>query len=429
MARVCPSCGHENADDVDFCASCGGYVRWEPTRLATPAVPQPPPAPAPPPEAQTPAPAAPAEAPAPAPPPPQPPPVQAQPPAQAPPPAAPPQAQPQSQPPQPPPQQAPPPPQPEAEPHEQPKKRRWGRKKIPGVAGGGVSKPRVSGPRVSAPRVNVGPQGINVSAPRVSGPRVTPPRARPPRLKQPKIPSSPKGLMKALKKGKLPGGGGGKGGGSSGAVTDGPVAPQPVETWHWDAVGQKSGRGKGIAIFLLLLLLAAAAAAAGWWFFVREEDEPAPAQAAAAITPRQFVARLQPLLVRSAADRARISRAVTGVAACSIKPGPAAQQIGRTIAGRQAVLRQVRRVPVASPPMRRARSLLEQSLARSAAAGRDYSLWIASYGGACPLRAGPEYAKALKTNQTAQAAKAAFARTYNPIARGAGARTWTSTQF
>jgi hypothetical protein len=33
--RVCPSCGHENADDVDFCASCGQYVRWEPTRLSS----------------------------------------------------------------------------------------------------------------------------------------------------------------------------------------------------------------------------------------------------------------------------------------------------------------------------------------------------------------------------------------------------------
>jgi hypothetical protein len=42
--RVCPSCGTENADDVDFCASCGAYVRWEPTRITTsikPAAPQP----------------------------------------------------------------------------------------------------------------------------------------------------------------------------------------------------------------------------------------------------------------------------------------------------------------------------------------------------------------------------------------------------
>ncbi|MCW3064652.1 MAG: zinc-ribbon domain, partial [Solirubrobacterales bacterium] len=25
--RACPSCGHENADNVDFCGSCGEYVR------------------------------------------------------------------------------------------------------------------------------------------------------------------------------------------------------------------------------------------------------------------------------------------------------------------------------------------------------------------------------------------------------------------
>ena len=37
MARVCPACGHENADEADFCGSCGGFLRWDPTR-ATPAV-------------------------------------------------------------------------------------------------------------------------------------------------------------------------------------------------------------------------------------------------------------------------------------------------------------------------------------------------------------------------------------------------------
>jgi hypothetical protein len=222
---------------------------------------------------------------------------------------------------------------------------------------------------------------------------------------------------------------GGKGVGSSGAVHEGPVAPQPVETWAWDAVGQKSGKGKKVSFFLLLLLLAGAAAGAGWWFFVREDEGTPPAEAAAPITPRQFTARLEPLLVRSARDRVRISRAVTGVAACSIAPGAARQQIAQTVAGRQAVLRQVRRVPVASAPMRRARQQLQQSLTRSAAAGRDYSAWIASFGGACPVRAGPEYAKALQTNSTAQAAKTAFSRTYNPIARRAGARTWRSTQF
>lgn len=37
MGRVCPACGHENADDDDFCGSCGGFLRWDPTR-AVPAV-------------------------------------------------------------------------------------------------------------------------------------------------------------------------------------------------------------------------------------------------------------------------------------------------------------------------------------------------------------------------------------------------------
>ena len=32
--RVCPSCERENPDDVDFCQSCGQYIRWEPTMLA-----------------------------------------------------------------------------------------------------------------------------------------------------------------------------------------------------------------------------------------------------------------------------------------------------------------------------------------------------------------------------------------------------------
>lgn len=256
---------------------------------------------------------------------------------------------------------------------------------------------------------------------------MAPPRVRAPRVKQPKIPTTPKGIIKAFKK--LPGGGGGRGGGGSNAA-EGPVAPQPVETWHWDAVGQESGRGKGVLVLLLLLLVSGAAAAAGWWFVLREDDGAAPATAAAPrITSKAFVARLEPLLVRSAADRTRISRAVTGVAACSLAPGPAAAQIGQTIQGRRAVLRQVRRVPQSSAPMRRARLLLVQSLSLSAAAGRDYSLWIASFNGACPQRAGPEYAKALATNRRAQTAKAAFSRAYNPLARSVGARTWKSTQF
>ena len=76
--RTCPSCGRENADDVDFCA-CGEYLRWEPTNYQMPAVT--PPAkdePAAPPEAP------PAPAPTPVTP------AAASPPPQAPPPAAPP---------------------------------------------------------------------------------------------------------------------------------------------------------------------------------------------------------------------------------------------------------------------------------------------------------------------------------------------------
>ena len=30
---VCPKCQTENGDDVDFCSSCGNYLRWDPTRL------------------------------------------------------------------------------------------------------------------------------------------------------------------------------------------------------------------------------------------------------------------------------------------------------------------------------------------------------------------------------------------------------------
>jgi hypothetical protein len=238
--------------------------------------------------------------------------------------------------------------------------------------------------------------------------------------------------MDALKKKpKLPGigGGGGKGGGSSGAATDGPVAPQPVETWQWDAVGQKSGRGKGIALVLLLLLAAGAAAAAGWWFFVREDDGTAPTKAAPAVTAATFVSGLEPLLVRSSRDRVRISRAVTGVGACSLAPGPAGQQISQVVQGRRAALADVRRVRPPNARIRGVRRLLEQALSLSATAGRDYGLWIASFNGACPARSGPEYAKAIATNRRAQASKVAFARAYNPIAKSVGARTWKSTQF
>jgi hypothetical protein len=86
-------------------------------------------------------------------------------------------------------------------------------------------------------------------------------------------------------------------------------------------------------------------------------------------------------------------------------------------------------VPPPNAGIRKARRLLEQSLSLSVAAATDYSLWIASFNGACPVRAGPEYAKAVATNGRAQASKAAFSRAYNPIARAAGGRTWKPTQF
>jgi len=426
MPRNCPSCGHENADDVDFCASCGGYLRWEPTRAATPAV-------APPPPQTPPAPAAPAQPEQPAAPPPQQ--AQAPPPAQ---PAAPAPAQPQPAQPPPAPQQPaqvqPLPPEPEPEVEREPKKRRWGRKKapkVPGVQGGGVQGPRVSGPRVSAPRVNVGPSGVRVSGPRVQAPRVQAPRAQAPRLKQPTVPTSPKGLLDKLKKTKVPGGGAAKGGGDSGAVGTGPVAPQPAETWHWDAVGQEGGgRGKVVAVFLALLLLAAGGAAAAWYFFVRDDGGTEPARAAATrLTPRQFVGRLEPLLVRSASDRARISTAVTAVAACTLDPGTAGAQVAQTVRGRRAVLRQVRRLRPPNAQTRRAAALLARSMSTSAAAGTSYGRWIAAANGACPKRTGPDYASALAANVQAQSAKAAFARTYNPIARRFGRRTYTAGQF
>ena len=88
--RACPSCGHANADDADFCASCGEYVRWENTQVVsavTPAVEKEEPPPAQQEQAAAAQPPAPAEA---APPPAQPAPPAAQPPAAQPPAAQPP---------------------------------------------------------------------------------------------------------------------------------------------------------------------------------------------------------------------------------------------------------------------------------------------------------------------------------------------------
>jgi hypothetical protein len=278
--------------------------------------------------------------------------------------------------------------------------------------------------------VNVGPGGVKVAAPRVSGPKVQAPRVKAPKLKQPKVPTSPKGFLKSFQKlGKQ--GKPGKGGGGSNAG-EGAVAPQPVETWHWDAVVQKEGgRGKGMLAFGLVLLFAGVGAAAGWYFLVREDETPAEAAAtnSTATTVRQFVVGLQPLLVRSSRDRARISSAVTRVAGCSLAPAPATQQIRQTVAGRRAVLRQVRRVPAPNPAALRVRRMFERSLSLSATAGGDYLSWIASFDGACPRRSGAAYAAALVTNRQAQASKAAFAGAYNPLARRVRARVWNSSQF
>jgi hypothetical protein len=283
--------------------------------------------------------------------------------------------------------------------------------------------------------VNVGPGGVNVQAPRVQAPRVQAPRVQAPRVQQPRVPTTPttpKGFLDAFKKLKLPGKGGGKAAAAGAAAApDGPVAPQPSETWHWDAVGQESGRGKGLFVVLLLLLLAAAGAAAAWYVFVRDDGGTTPATAAAAstLTPKQFVGRLQPLLVRSSRDRARISTAVTSVAACSVAPGPAGAQVRQTVSGRVAVRRQVLRLKAPNAATKRLAALLARSMSTSAAAGKNYELWIAAANGSCPARSGSQYAEALAANTQAQAAKAAFVRAYNPVAKRVGARTWTAGQF
>ncbi|MCG7528728.1 zinc-ribbon domain-containing protein [Streptomyces sp. OfavH-34-F] len=38
MTRPCPSCGAANADDEDFCGSCGTYLGWA-SRSTGPAAP------------------------------------------------------------------------------------------------------------------------------------------------------------------------------------------------------------------------------------------------------------------------------------------------------------------------------------------------------------------------------------------------------
>ncbi|MEU9531425.1 zinc ribbon domain-containing protein [Streptomyces sp. NPDC048213] len=64
MTRPCPACGAANAEDEDFCGSCGTYLGWSSRRPAPapePPAPEPAPAPAPEPERRTaPRPAAPA---------------------------------------------------------------------------------------------------------------------------------------------------------------------------------------------------------------------------------------------------------------------------------------------------------------------------------------------------------------------------------
>jgi hypothetical protein len=400
MPRTCPSCGRENADDVDFCAGCGGYLRWEPTKIATPAVPPKPPVQAPPP-AQPPQQAQPAQPAAPA----QQPPAQAQ---QPPPPSQPAQAE----------------PPPAAAPEQE--GRLWAPPNVPG--GGGVQGPGVQAPNVQAPRVNVGAGGVNVAGPRVQAPRVQAPRVQPPRVPQPRAPTTPAGFIQALKKLKLPS----RGSGSQAEAADSAVAPQPKETWQWQAVGEGGGgKGKALLVVLLLVLLAAGGAAAGWWFFVRDDGSTAKAAAPASgnAQTRAFVGRIQPLLVRSARDRARISRAISEVSACSIFGRPAAAQVRATIRGRQAVLRRLRGVPRPNAQAQNTARLLDRSLRLSAAAAADYVGWINTALGSCPVTSGPEFRKAQATNARAQAAKRAFSRAYNPMARQVGNRTWTHTQF
>jgi hypothetical protein len=171
---------------------------------------------------------------------------------------------------------------------------------------------------------------------------------------------------------------------------------------------------------------------------------PAPALATVdtAAVQGAFLSQVEVILQQSAEARAQVKNLVAGVTnGCAVAPGPASAAIGQIITNRRSVLGQAAALDISSEASASAiRGMLVDALTKSIDADNEYEQWLDylysryfnTFPVGCPLGAVPiddHYRAASAASRDADAAKRAFVTAFDPLAQGAGLRTWSDTDF
>ena len=156
-------------------------------------------------------------------------------------------------------------------------------------------------------------------------------------------------------------------------------------------------------------------------------------QAGASNQLRVFASRIENYLVQSAGGRTQIRAAIARAESCTSSAGEAAVQVASVADNRQSLLDQLGNLATPTSQAGQIASLLQSALAHSIEADRHYVDWLNYVDGlglgSCSLPANDDYTLAQQQDAAATAAKSAFVRAFNPVARRFNLRTWSATEI
>jgi hypothetical protein len=149
---------------------------------------------------------------------------------------------------------------------------------------------------------------------------------------------------------------------------------------------------------------------------------------------RVFAADVQALLVESSLARSELRAALMGAGRCTLSYAAAAQRVQRVATERQKLAADISALDAPTPPGRRAMALLMRAADHSLASNLHYRDWLLALdatAGECrpgTTPSSPDLAAAQREDVKASAAKRAFLKAYNPIARRFGLRAWKESE-
>src|SRR5438067_2560778 len=224
-------------------------------------------------------------------------------------------------------------------------------------------------------------------------------------------------------------------------------APPPYETWKWPAVEPAQQKGKPpVVLILVLVLLVLGGAGFGIYKLVHKDKSsagPAPAKAAstqaakkppppasAAKAERTFATSVESILAQSVAQRAKLVQMLAATQnGCSIPIAQAKQQVAGVAAGRQKLLGKAKGLAAPTQQTAAIKGLLTKALAASLAANQHYTAWVGGLAGASPCPGSTatngDFQAAEAASGQATAAKQAFTKAFNPLAKRLGQKTWS----